>query len=111
MSDLSLSQVIARIEQQINLARQHHQDAVTLAFDTADACLTLLRQPYGKMVTELIDEARANLRRAEEAEALLRQPQAQGCRCGVPTGVSHYCSALNHCWVGQPLPSPPAGSQ
>jgi hypothetical protein len=47
MADLSLTQVIARIEQQVNLSRQHHQDAVALSFDTADACLILLRQQQG----------------------------------------------------------------
>lgn len=26
---------------------------------------------------------------------------AARCQCGVPVGVSHYCSALDHCWVGK----------
>jgi hypothetical protein len=27
---------------------------------------------------------------------------AASCRCGVMASVSHYCSALGHCWVSAP---------
>jgi hypothetical protein len=29
------------------------------------------------------------------------------CKCGVSTSVSHYCSALGHCWVSADKATPP----
>lgn len=39
------------------------------------------------------------IRVAESVSALVRPRPA--CKCGVAADVSHYCSALDHCWVGK----------
>jgi hypothetical protein len=35
--------------------------------------------------------------------------QVAKCKCGVALDVSHYCSALDHCWLGKRQPPNPHG--
>jgi hypothetical protein len=39
--------------------------------------------------------------------ARLRTQLATQCKCGVQASVSHYCSALGHCWVSADKKAPP----
>ena len=52
---------------------------------------------------ELAGEARSYGLVSNEIEALLSE--ATACQCGVPLGVSHFCSSLDHCWTGKAQPS------
>lgn len=29
------------------------------------------------------------------------------CQCGVPSGVSHFCYVLDHCWIGKRIEDDP----
>lgn len=40
--------------------------------------------------------------------AAAERRQREACQCGVAGGVSHYCSARDHCWVGKKLAATPA---
>jgi hypothetical protein len=114
--DLSLSQVVARIEDLRDGYKQkiregsadgywnHLQDTV----DLLDACLTLLRQPQAQIV-----EAKPSYRYAEIQER--QEPQAQGWQPEDVRTVLRLAEEANKDWrwaLDQlPLPSPPAGSQ
>lgn len=72
-----------------------------------DANRKTVAQPMSENLKRLVDESR-QLPPPDFVKPRIAENVRPACACGVAANVSHFCSRLDHAWIGMPNPPAPA---